>query len=150
MRPLGTLTPSWPPCPSGCVQTFVHFRWDSQMPPPQPQDSRPEHFPVTLGKVNCWSLGNNYTHGQNTKQSNKFQHPRVQRPGEPHSARPEALGACESQARSGWHCSQYQLQCYQRGGANSARPGSSAVLEVTATERAGHISVLCTTFRPWR
>ena len=38
-----------------------------------------ELFLLTLGKVNCRSPGNNYTHSRYMKQSNKFQHRRVER-----------------------------------------------------------------------
>lgn len=52
---------------------------------PDTGHSAREPFLVTLCKVNCWSPGNNYTHGRNMMQSNKFQHHREERAGDSQS-----------------------------------------------------------------
>lgn len=81
----GTLTLRWPPRPppaapgpradtpvtsAGTRQTVssCHRRSAGALPLRPPR------------RGNCWSPGNNYTHGRSPKQSNKFQHRRVTRP----------------------------------------------------------------------
>lgn len=62
-----------------------HFRWTGS------HRTLRRRVMVTGQRVNCWSLDDNYTHSQNTKQTNKFQH---QGRRESQSCLHEAPGPC--------------------------------------------------------